>query len=137
MKIPSKGNLNTLERQGDPICTHPSYSGYLILYYHNLLFMHRHVNCDFLNDLHCAIFRLPTFVRWITSKEIHIANIPRWHQEIVDIFCMFEKEVSTSFMALQVHPPIHLVNQVELVGVVSCWWMFFLERSIKKVKGFV
>ena len=42
-----------------------------------------------------------------------------------------------SFMELQVHVLIHLVDEVELVGVVSCHWMSFLERYMKKLKGFV
>ena len=50
---------------------------------------------------------------------------------------MFEKELPTSFMDLQVHLLIHLVDEVELVGVVYCRWMFFLERYMKKLKGFV
>ena len=66
-----------------------------------------------------------------------MASIPRWHQEIVEIVCMFEKELTTSFMDLQVHILIHLVDEVELVGVVSFCWMFFLERYMKKLKCFV
>ena len=50
---------------------------------------------------------------------------------------MFEKELPTSFMDLQVHLLIHLVDEVELVGVISCRWMFFLESYMKKLKGFV
>ena len=66
-----------------------------------------------------------------------MTSIPWWHQEIANIVCMFEKELPTSFMDLQVHLLIHLVDEVELVGVVSCRWMFFLERYMKKLKGFV
>ena len=66
-----------------------------------------------------------------------MASIPQWRQEIVEIICMFEKELPTSFMDLQVHLLIHLVDEVELVEVVSCRWMFFLERYMKKLKGFV
>ena len=40
-------------------------------------------------------------------------------------------------MDLQVHLLIHLVDEVELVGVVSYRWMSFLERYMKKLKGFV
>ena len=40
-------------------------------------------------------------------------------------------------MDLQVHLLIHLVDEIELVGVVSCHWIFFLERHMKKLKGFV
>ena len=66
-----------------------------------------------------------------------MASIPWWRQEIVEIICMFEKELSMSFMDLQVHLLIHLVDEVELVGVVSCRWMFFLERYMNKLKGFI
>jgi hypothetical protein len=54
-----------------------------------------------------------------------MASIPRWCQEIAEIVCMFEKELPSSFMDLQVHLLIHLVDKVELVGVVSSRWMFF------------
>jgi hypothetical protein len=47
-------------------------------------------------------------------------NIPWWCQEIIEIVCIFEKELPTIFMDLQVHILIHLVDEVELVGVVSC-----------------
>jgi hypothetical protein len=50
---------------------------------------------------------------------------------------MFEKEISTSFMDLQFHILIHLPDEVELIGVLSCCWMFFLERHLKKMKGFI
>ena len=94
------------------------------------------VKHEFPQDLGRAISKLSTFVRWTTSKEIHVASIPWWRQEIVEIVCMFENELPTSFMDLQVHILIHLVDEAELVGVVSCCWMF-LERCMEKLKGFV
>jgi hypothetical protein len=42
-----------------------------------------------------------------------------------------------SFMDLQVHILIHLPNEFELVGVLPCRWMLFLERDMKKLKGFI
>jgi hypothetical protein len=65
-----------------------------------------------------------------------MARIPQWRQEITEIVCMFEKELPPSFMDLQVHLLIHLLYGVELVGVVFCCWMFFLERYMEKLKGF-
>ena len=50
---------------------------------------------------------------------------------------MSDKESRSSFMDLQIYLLIHLVDEVELVGVVSCRWMFFLEMHMKKLKGFV
>ena len=104
---------------------------------HYPLFVHGCVKHEFPQDLGCAISKLSAFVHCTTSKEIHVASIKWWHQEIVDIVCMFEKELPTSFMELHVDIIIHLLDEVELVGVVYFRWMFFLERYMKKLKGFV
>ena len=85
------------------------------LYYHYPLLVCGCVNHDFPQDLRHAISKLFAFERWITSKDIHMASIPRWCQEIDEILCMFEKELLASFMELQVHILIHLVDEVELV----------------------
>jgi hypothetical protein len=50
---------------------------------------------------------------------------------------MFDKELPMIFMNLQVHILLHLPDEVELGGVISCHWIFFLERCMKKMKGFV
>ena len=50
---------------------------------------------------------------------------------------MFQKELPMSFMDLKVNLLIHPPDEVELARVVSCHWMFFLERYMKKMKGFV
>jgi len=112
------------------------YSVLFILQCHYPLLVHGCVNHDSPQDLRCAISNLSAFVQ-ITLKEIHMASIPRWCQEIAEIVCMFEKELLTSFMDLQVHLLIHLVGEVELVGVFSCHWMYFLESYMKKLKSFV
>ena len=95
------------------------------------------VKHEFRQDLGHAISKLSAFVRWIMSKEIHVAIIPRWRQEIVDIVCNFEKEQPMSFMDLHDHLLIHLVDEVELVGAVSFRCMFFFEKYIKKLTSFV
>jgi hypothetical protein len=40
-------------------------------------------------------------------------------------------------MELHVHILIHLLDEVKFVGVVSFHWMFFLERYMEKLKGFL
>lgn len=77
------------------------------------------------------------YIRWVTSKEIHECEVLRWKKEIAEIVCVFEKELPTSFMDLQVHLLIHLVDDIELVGVVSTRWMFFFERYMKTLKIYV
>lgn len=63
-----------------------------------------------------------------------MASIPLWHEEIVEIVYMLEKELLTSFMELHVHLLIHIVYEVELVGVISYCWMLFLDRYMSKLK---
>ena len=91
------------------------------------------MNHDFPQDLQHAKSKLYAFVRRITSKEIHISRISWGCREIAEIFYMFEEELLASFMDLRDHLLIHLVDEVELVGVISCHWMFFLESYIKKI----
>ena len=49
---------------------------------------------------------------------------------------VFEKELPISFMDLQVHLPIHLVDDIELTSVISMRWMFFFERYMKTIKRY-
>jgi len=75
--------------------------------------------------------------RWLSSKEIHMAAIDRWHREIVEIICKLEKEFPPSFMDIEVHLLIHLVDDIDMAGVMSARNMFFIERFLKVLKGFV
>jgi len=50
---------------------------------------------------------------------------------------MLKKEMPTSFFDIQFHFLIHLVDVVNLVGVFSSRWMFFVERYMKTLKDFV
>ena len=110
---------------------------FITLQCHYHFFVHGCVKHEFPQDLGRAISKLSAFVHWIRSNEIHVASIPRHCQEIVEIVCMFEKELPMCFIDLQGHLLIRLVDEVELVGVVSSHLMFFLERYMKKLKGFV
>jgi hypothetical protein len=70
----------------------------------------------------------------VTSKEIHECEVPKWKKEIAKIVCVSEKEIPTSFMDLQVHLLIHLVDTIELASFVSTRWMFFFERYMKNLE---
>jgi hypothetical protein len=61
-----------------------------------------------------------------------MACIPRWCRDIVEIVCMFEKEMPMSFMYRQDLLLIHLSDEVELAGVLSCHLIFFLKRYMQK-----
>jgi len=66
-----------------------------------------------------------------------VREIPRWRREIAKIVCTFEKEMPSSFMNIQVHILIHLVDDIEIVGVGNTRSMFFMERFLKVLKAFV
>ena len=67
----------------------------------------------------CDILKLYSFFIWIALKDIQKSGIPQWHSNIVEIICMFEKELPISFMDLQIHILIHLDDEVKLAIVVS------------------
>ena len=77
------------------------------------------------------------FFRWITSKEIDIASIAQKKRECIELLCLMEKELPTSFFDIQVHLLIHLVDEIEIAGVVSTRWMFWVERFMGVLKGLV
>ena len=55
----------------------------------------------------------------------------------VELVCMAEKYFPPSMLTIQVHLLVHIVDEVEMAGTVHCRWMFFLERFMKTLKGFV
>jgi len=73
----------------------------------------------------------------VSSKEIHESELRRWKNKIAEIVCLLEKELPTSFIDLQVHLLIHLVDDIEMEGVVSTRWMFFFERYMRTLKIYV
>ncbi|MCO5604824.1 hypothetical protein L7F22_058997 [Adiantum nelumboides] len=77
------------------------------------------------------------FFRWITSKEIDISSIARKKREYIELLCLMEKELPTSFFDIQVHVLNHLMDEIEIVGVVSTRSMFWVERFIGVLKGLV
>ena len=48
---------------------------------------------------------------------------------------MVEKDLSTSFFDIQVHLLIHLVDEIDIVGVVSFCWIFWVERFMGFLKS--
>ena len=55
----------------------------------------------------------------------------------IETVCMIENTFPTSILIIQVHILVHLVDEVAMAGVVNTRWMFYLERFMKVLKGFV
>ncbi|MCO5575797.1 hypothetical protein L7F22_029602 [Adiantum nelumboides] len=84
-----------------------------------------------------VIYCLGLLARWITSREIDKGLIPQKKRKCIELLCLMEKELPTSFFDIQVHLLIHLVDEIELAGVVSARWMFWVERFMGVLKGYV
>ena len=68
-------------------------------------------------------------------KEIDTMSIPQKKIECIELLCLAEKELPTSFFDIQVHLLIHLLKEIEIVGVVSSGWTFGLRDSWKFSKA--
>ena len=62
------------------------------------------------------LIKLSAFLRGISSKVIHVDEIKRLQQEIVDILCEFEIIFPPVFFDIMVHLPVHLCREVEYGG---------------------
>ncbi len=51
--------------------------------------------------------------------------------------CKLEKAFPPSFFDCQVHLLVHLVDEIAIVGPVHCRWMYWLERYMAVLKGYV
>ena len=77
------------------------------------------------------------FCRWISLKEIDPQSIVCAREDAIQTVCLLEENFPTSFLNIQVHLLVHLVDEIQLAGIVHAHWMFFLERFMKNLKGFV
>ncbi|MCO5602965.1 hypothetical protein L7F22_057106 [Adiantum nelumboides] len=86
---------------------------------------------------HPTISRRPKGRRWRSCKEINPETIIRARDNTIATVCLLEEHFPTSILNIQVHLLVHLVDEVEIAGTVHARWMFFLERFMTTLKGFV
>ncbi len=54
-----------------------------------------------------------------------------------EVVCKLEKAFLPSLFDCQVHLLVHLVDEIAIVGPVHCRWMYWLERYMAVLKGYV
>ncbi|XP_058774236.1 uncharacterized protein LOC131648500 [Vicia villosa] len=89
------------------------------------------------NQVAHPLIRLCSFFRCLCQKVIEVADLDILQSEIVETLCQFETIFPPSFFDIMVHLPIHLVNEVRMGGPVQFRWMYFPERYLGKLKGYV
>ncbi len=53
------------------------------------------------------------------------------------VVCKLENAFPPSFFYCQVHLLVHLVDEIVIAGPVHCQWMYWLERYMAILKGYV
>ncbi|CAM6094114.1 unnamed protein product [Calypogeia fissa] len=84
-----------------------------------------------------ALWSLGKLLRWVCSKEIYTKEIPGMRILAAEVVCKLEKALPPTFFDCQVHLLVHLVDEVAMCGPVHCRWMFWLERYLAVLKGYV
>ena len=56
---------------------------------------------------------------------------------VVEAIFLIEEAFPRSLLTSQLHVVVHLIDEINLNGAVHSRWMFFLERFLKTLKGFV
>ena len=84
-----------------------------------------------------TIYKINSLVRWISSKEIRKDTLEESCLNSIEAACMLEKFFSTNMLTIQMHLLVHLVDEVALARIFHSRWMFFLERLMKTLKGFL
>ncbi|MCO5594101.1 hypothetical protein L7F22_048122 [Adiantum nelumboides] len=95
------------------------------------------INRCLTHPVRTALYKLGELVRWISCKEINPETIVRARDNAIETVCLLEEHFPTRILNIQVHLLVHLVDEVEIAGTVHARWMFFLERFMKTLKGFV
>jgi hypothetical protein len=66
-----------------------------------------------------------------------VDDIKYWEGEAAEILCQMEQHLPPSLFDMQSHLVVHLPQEVRLCGPVSSRWMYFIERYMGELKGWV
>ncbi|KAL3682163.1 hypothetical protein R1sor_000185 [Riccia sorocarpa] len=85
-------------------------------------------------ELREAIYDLSRLMRWVSSKEINVSEVPRMDIFAAETLCKLKKTLQPSFFDSQIHLLVHLVREISICGHVHTRWMYWLERYMKVLK---
>ena len=68
---------------------------------------------------------------------IDIDEIKYWEDEAAEILCQMEQHLPPSLFDIQFHLLVHIPQEIRLCGPVAPRWMYFVERYMAELKGWV
>lgn len=107
---------------------------YHILLQHFLPVCLRHIMAK---EPRLAIMSLSRIFRKLCVKVVDPQQIPALREDVVVTLCKLEVVFPPSFFDVMSHLIIHLVDEMDICGHVSCRWMYPFERYMKVLKGYV
>ena len=84
-----------------------------------------------------TIYRLSRFCRKVCSKEVKAVEVPQLEEEAAELATMMEMNLPPQFFDIQPHHILHLPKELLQAGPVRPRWMYFVERYMKVLKGWV
>ena len=86
---------------------------------------------------HMAIMKLSRMFHKICSKVVDPTATETLKEDVAIALCLLEKEFRPSFLDPMTYLLVHLVEELDLCGLVHSRWMYPMERYMKALKGFV
>jgi hypothetical protein len=84
-----------------------------------------------------AIIHLCQVFKRLCAKVVDPAMMGDLKKEVAITLTLLEKEVLPSIFDVMTHLLIHLVEELDLCGLVQTQWMYPIERYLKTLNGYV
>lgn len=84
-----------------------------------------------------VIGRVSSIWRRICAKVWDPDSYRQLKEDVAFTLCLLEMHFPPSFFVIMTHLMVHIVEEVELCGPVSCRWMYPIERDLKICKSYV
>ncbi len=73
----------------------------------------------------------------ICTKDVNPNEIPKLKGVVVTTLCMLEMEMPLAFFDVMTHLVLHLIEEFDLCGPISTFWMYCIKRMNKVMKGYM
>ncbi|XP_016471415.2 uncharacterized protein LOC107793551 [Nicotiana tabacum] len=88
-------------------------------------------------DAYDPLIELSLFFSDLCAKELHMDKLDKIDKSIRVTICKLERIFLPSFFDVMVHLAIHLAKEAKEGGPVQFRWMYFIERMLRTLKGYV
>ncbi|XP_009611409.1 uncharacterized protein [Nicotiana tomentosiformis] len=88
-------------------------------------------------DAYDPLIELSLFFSDLCAKELHMDKLDKIDKSIRVTICKLERIFLPSFFDVMVHLAIHLAKEAKEGGPVQFRWMYFIERMLRTLKGYI